>query len=236
MTSSFHDTRWTLVTRAKARDQPGREALSDLCAAYYPPVMAFLRGEGRCEDEARELAHAFAARLLSGSGIAGADAQRGRFRTYLLGALKHFLADERARSQTLKRGGEAPHERLVTAHDEGIADCRELTPEAAFDRQWALSVLDHGLHDLAAELEREGKAKLFSRLKPWLIGDADPASQTSIARDLGISTDAVKTALHRLRKRMRASVRQRIADTLRDEGTVEEEFAHLQAALRSPRS
>lgn len=237
MTSSFQATRWTLVVRSRGDDTSAKAALSDLCAAYYEPVVVFLRREGRGDDSARELAHGFFARLLEGGALDHAEEHRGKFRSYLLGALKHFLADQKDHAMAAKRGGGVDHVQVdadasTSASGLQFVDAKVEVPDTAFDRQWAISLLDSALVGLESEMSAEGKQEMFSLLKPWLTGDADAASQASIADTLAMSTDAVKVAVHRLRKRFRALVKKRIADTVEGAVQAEEEWQHLMAALR----
>ena len=240
-TSSFAATRWTLVQRSRGDGTPAAAALCDLCAAYYTPVVAFLRREGRPEDAARDLAHAFFARILAGGAIEGAEAERGRFRNYLLGALKHFLADQRDQAATARRGGGtiavAWHPADAETGDASgpglrIADERAESPAHAFDRQWALTVLQRALSALETDLTAEGRSLHFAVLKPWLTGDTAAHRQAEAAAALTISVDAAKTAIHRLRKRFRACVKAEIANTLADPAQVGEEMECLIAALR----
>lgn len=237
MTSSFHDTRWTLVSRSRGSDKQAAAALSELCEAYYEPVVVFLRREGRGDDAARELAHGFFAKLLHGGALRNAEEGRGRFRSFLLGALKHFLADQRDHSLAAKRGGGVEHlqvdaDATTSAPGLQIVDANMAVPDADFDRQWAISLLASALHDLESEMIADGKAELFQRLKPWLTGDADAASQACIAQELSMSAEAIKQAVHRLRKQFRALVKKRIADTVEGAAQAEEEFQHLMAELR----
>jgi RNA polymerase sigma-70 factor (ECF subfamily) len=237
MTSSFHDTRWTLVSRSRGSDTQARAALSELCGAYYAPVVAFLRRDGRDEDTARELAHDFFAKLLAGDAINGADPLRGRFRSYLLSALKRFAADQRDHDHAAKRGGGQIHavienEDSSTGAGLQIADASVEAPDAAFDRQWALTLLARALATLEAELRDSGKGHHFDTLKSWLTADADATPQAEAAAKLGISEDAVKVAIHRLRKRFRDAVKAEIAQTVSDLGNVREELDALMAALR----
>jgi len=237
MTSSFHDTRWTLVSRSRGSDTQAKAALSELCEAYYAPVVAFLRRDGRDEDTARELAHDFFAKLLAGDAIKGADPLRGRFRSYLLSALKRFAADQRYHDQAAKRGGGQIHA-VIENHDSStgaglqIADDSVEAPDAAFDRQWALTLLARALATLEAELRDSGKGHHFDTLKSWLTADADATPQAEAAAKLGISEDAVKVAIHRLRKRFRDAVKAEIAQTVSDLGNVRDELEALMAALR----
>jgi DNA-directed RNA polymerase specialized sigma24 family protein len=236
MTSSFQPTHWTLVVRSQGGDTTAKAALSELCTTYYTPVIAFLKREGRSEDAAREIAHGFFQKLLAGGALEKADQERGRFRSYLLGALKHYLTDQRDRTMAEKRGGGVEHiywntPSSTSASGLQLTDEKSVPPDLAFDRQWAITVLDDTLHDLESEMRSEGKIDLFKLIKPWLTGDADATSQASIAAQLGMSADSVKTAVHRLRKRFRTLMKKRISDTLEDSAQTEEELTHLKMAL-----
>lgn len=235
--AAFAPTRWTLILRARGETPEGRAALSELCEAYYQPVLRFLRREGRDEDAARELTQEFFTQILSRDGFDQADPERGRFRSYLLGALKHFLADQRKHQHRLKRGGGAAHESLDTSptdDDSGsqqVADTSAPTPEAFFDREWALAVMARALETLQKEFTAADKGDQFDTLKPWLMGEAPSMSQADAARQLGLSEGAVKVVIHRLRKRFRDAVRAEIGQTLRDPSLVDEELRHLVEAL-----
>jgi RNA polymerase sigma-70 factor (ECF subfamily) len=237
MTSSFHDTRWTLVSRSRGEDTQAKAALSELCEAYYAPVMAFLRRDGRAEDVARDLAHDFFAKLLAGGTIDGADPLRGKFRSYLLTVLKRFAANQRIHDHAAKRGGGQIHavidgESDTTGAGLQIADTRIEAPDAAFDRQWALTLLARALVRLESEMRDDGKSDHFDALKPWLTAEADATPQSEVATKLGMSIEAIKVAVHRLRKRFREAVRAEIAQTVSDADTVREEMDSLMAALR----
>ena len=237
MTSSFHDTRWTLVSRSRGEDTQAKAALSELCAAYYAPVVAFLRRDGREEGVARDLAHDFFARLLMGGAIDGADPLRGKFRSYLLMALKRFAADQRDREHAAKRGGGQIHAVIDSESDTTgaglqIADTSIEAPDAAFDHQWALTLLARALGRLESEMRDEGKSVQFDMLKPWLTAEADVTPQSDAAAKLGMSVEAVKVAIHRLRKRFREAVKSEIAQTVSDAETVREELDALMTALR----
>ena len=234
---AFAPTRWTLIQRARGETPEARVALGELCEGYYQPVLRFLQREGRDEDAARELTQEFFARILGDGGFDQADPERGRFRSYLLGALKHFLADQRKYEQRLKRGGGATPESLdaTSADDDAptpqLADASAASPDAGFDREWALAVMASGLEVLQKEFVAAGKADQFETLKPWLMGEAPSLSQADAARQLGLSEGAVKVVIHRLRKRFRDAVRTEIAQTLRDPSLVDEELRHLIEAL-----
>ncbi len=218
--SSFHATRWSLVLDARGTGEPGRVALSDLCSVYYQPVVSFLRREGRDEDAARDLAHSFFESLLDG-GVGEADPARGRFRNYLLGAVKHFLLNQRASSRALKRGGD--HERVAWDEENGTG-ATAAADDASFDRDWAMAVLAAAM--AALESEHTRRPDLFRVLRPWLDGTID-RSQKEAAAELGMSETAVKVAIHRLRVRWRDHVRAAVMATLRDEREIDDELRYL---------
>ncbi len=233
----FAPTRWTLVLRARGETPEARAALSELCDAYYQPVLRFLRREGRDEEAARELTQDFFARILARGALGEADPERGRFRSYLLGALKHFLADQRKHERRLKRGGGVIAESLDATGEAGgpeplqVADPSAPGPESAFDREWALAVMGRALAVLQQEFVAGGKGGQFEMLKAWLVGESPAMSQADAARQLGMSEGAVKVVIHRLRKRFRDAVRAEIAQTLREPSQVDEELRHLIEAL-----
>lgn len=231
----FLTTRWTRVCLAKADSEDGRNALADLCDAYYEPVVAYLRSVLRDADAARDMSHAFFAEVLSGGKIGGAEPERGRFRFYLLGAVKHFVAHFRETEMRQKRGGGVAPLSLDAQTENSpalnLADDGKHSPEAAFDRQWAVTVLARAMDSLGAECAAEGKSALLNRLRPSLLGDAEHGDLAANAASLGMSVAAVKVAAHRLRRRFRQSVKAEIAGTLSDPSTVEDEMASLFAAL-----
>jgi len=229
MTSSFHPTRWTLVLRTRGEGEDAKAALSDLCAACYEPVVSFLRREGRSEDVAREVAHAFFENVPTG-GLGAPDPSRGRFRSYLLGALKHFLSKQRDAALAGKRGGGVEHVPLVSENDTapGLPMPGVTDDALAFDREWALSLIARALHSL--EREHAHKPEFFTTLKPWLDGAAN-TSQAEAASALGLSETAVKVSIHRLRSRFRELIRAEIAATVNDPADVADELRHLVAIV-----
>ena len=235
VSGEFLTTRWTQVSRAKADSAEGRRALAELCGAYYEPVAEFLRCELRNADAARDLAHDFFANALGGGAIVRAEEERGRFRSYLLGAVKHFLSHHREAARRVKRGGGAAG---VSLHDTGadevraVADRSVLSPDEAFDRQWALTVLAHALDSLRCECKEEGQGEFFERVKPWLTGDAVHGDQTALAASCGMNANALKVAVHRLKRRFRDLLKAEVAGTLDDPAHVEAEMQALFAALR----
>lgn len=233
--SIFATTRWTRVLASRGDSPEAKLALSDLCAAYYAPVVAFLHREGRDEDAARELTHEFFARVLERQSFGGADPARGRFRSYLLGALKHFLANERVRGLREKRGGAAAHLPLSTDTDTamagGVVPVIEPAADVLFDREWATALLERALGLLRGEAEAQGNRSEFDTLKPWLTGDGADRKQADAARDLGVSETAARVAIHRLRRRFREVVKAEIAQTVAEPSDVAGELQHLIAAL-----
>lgn len=231
---SFRTTCWTQVLAARGRHAEARVALGELCQAYYEPLVVYL---ARSEPAlpAREVAHEFFAALLAGDPFARLDRDGGRFRSYLLGALKHFLSHRRAANLRLKRGAGLVHLPLSTPTDTspGIdpADLALPAPDAAYDRAWALTLLARALASLRAEFAAEGRAAEFDRLKPWLTGEAAHGEQAGTARALGCDPEALKASVHRLRQRFRRLVRAEVSATLRENADVEAELRALHQAL-----
>lgn len=235
----FLPTRWTLVLRARGETPQARAALSELCDAYYQPVFRFLRREGKDEEAARELTQSFFSRVLQGEGFAGADPGRGRFRSYLLGAVKHFLADQRKHDSREKRGGGLSVESLQAATEEGEASAELAVstpgvPDTWFDRQWALALLDRTLNRLQEEFHAAGKASQFEQLQPWLMGEIPTLSQAEAGQRLGMNEGAIKVAVHRLRKRFRELIASEISQTLAEGEEVQTELRYLLEVLTQP--
>jgi RNA polymerase sigma factor (sigma-70 family) len=233
----FVTTQWTQVLEARGDSPEARTTLADLCVAYYAPVSAFMRRNAPDEEAARDLTQEFFARLLAGHGLDRVDPQRGRFRSFLLGAAKHFLSDMRDHDHRLKRGAGQPAEPLDAGTDTSpglqLPDPQAPGPDRDFDRKWALTVLARALATLAEEHKAAGTSKHFEALKPWLTGEAEGLSQAECARQLGLNEGAVAVAIHRLRRRFRAVVKGEIARTLHDPTQVEDELACLVRALSS---
>jgi len=233
----FIPTRWTLVLRARGNTPEAKAALCVLCEAYWQPIYRFLRRSGRDEDAARDLTQEFCARLLAGDPLAAVDPTRGRFRSFLLGALKHFLADVRDHERRQKRGGGSVVESLdagsatETGTELQVPDPAGSVPDEIFDRDWALAVMAHALKAVQQELSAEGKEEQFEILQPWLAGDSAGVSQAEAALKLGLSEGAVKVAIHRLRKKFRQAVKNEISQTLGDPAAVQEELHYLVEVL-----
>ncbi|SKA91849.1 RNA polymerase sigma-70 factor, ECF subfamily [Prosthecobacter debontii] len=227
----FLTTRWTRVRLAKADSAAGRLALAELCEAYYEPVLAYLRYELRDVDAGRELSHAFFAEVLRGGRIEGADQERGRFRSYLLGAVKHFLSRHREALHSLKRGSGRVPLCMDDAEVAEVSDPHQLSPDAAFDRQWALTMLERSLNALRLQLNAEGRGPFFDRVRPMLTGEAAHGDQASIASECSMTVETFRVALHRLKRRLRQCVKEEISGTLEDDTNLEDEMQTLFAAL-----
>lgn len=232
----FVTTRWTRVLASHGGSDEARSNLKWLCETYYAPVAAYLRHTGSDPDRAREQTHAFFEGLLRKGDIGQADPGRGRFRSYLLGALKHFLSNQADYHGAQKRGGQAEHIPIEPGDEfEGhaIPSFDEATVDIAFDREWAWTLVESALDTLREENGRQGRQREFEVLKGWLSLDRPPESQSRAAKELGLSETAIKVAVHRLRKRFREIIRERIAETLHTKDEIDAEMRHLVAALAS---
>jgi RNA polymerase sigma factor (sigma-70 family) len=234
---AFVTTRWTQVLSARGESPEARVALGQLCEAYWTPVFRFIRRCNYAEDAARDLTQEFVAQLLAHGGVDRVEPGKGRFRSYLLGAVKHFLADQHDRAHAAKRGGGESPLPLDTELETHTTTSLQITdpgtpvPDAFFDRQWALNVIERALNALAAEFVSAGKDKHFETLKPWLVGEVGSLSQSEAAQRLGLTEGALKVAIHRLRKRFRDLVKEEIAGTVDQPATVQEELHYLLEAL-----
>ena len=233
----FAPTRWTQVLQARGESPEAQAALGELCAAYWQPVFHFIRRDGRDEETARDLTQEFFARILARRGLDTVEPGRGRFRSFLLGAVKHFLADERERAQAAKRGGgrailsiEAGAGTNTTAALQ-IPDPAGPPPDTVFDRQWAQTLVARALDLLAREFAAAGNTAQFETLKPWLLGQVDSLPQAEAARRLDLTEGAVKVAIHRLRKRFRELVKAEVAQTVPEPGQAHEELRYLVEVL-----
>jgi RNA polymerase sigma factor (sigma-70 family) len=228
----FATTRWSVVLSAGADDALGQRALMWLCEAYWQPIFEHIRRSGYEHADAQDLAQGFFARLLEKRDLVS-DPDKGRFRNYLLGALNHFLANERDRAQAQKRGGGRTHVSTSDSTEQMPLDRR--SPEQAFARAWAVSVIERALSRLQQEQEAE-RPQQFARLKPYLAGDADAGTYSEAGVALGMTETAVKVAVHRLRKRYRDLLRAEVAETLAsptDGSEIEAELRDLLDALKA---
>jgi RNA polymerase sigma-70 factor (ECF subfamily) len=233
----FPTTHWTLVITAAANTDPeADQALADLCRAYWQPLYAFVHRRGYSSDQAQDLTQEFFARLIEKRYLARADPARGRFRSFLLSAMKHFLADEYDGRQAQKRGGTHVVLSIQSPEPDGFYKWEprdDETPEKIFDREWALTLLSRVTGHLRASFVREGRETDFDRLKQFLPGNERELSYAEAARLLGASEGAAKVAVHRLRRRYRELLRAEIAHTVADSGDIESEIRYLLEALAS---
>lgn len=234
---SFASTHWSLVLRAgRQADTAAHVALEWLCRHYWFPLYAYVRRRVPDVHEAQDLTQEFFVRLLEKDVLAAASPERGKFRSFLLTAMKNFLANEWARARAAKRGGD--RERLSLDWDQGesrisLEPQHELTPERVFERQWALTLLDVVVERLQREFIEAGKARQFELLKETLTGDRQAVDYAAVASELEASEDAVRQAAHRLRKRYRELLREEVAQTLTDPAEIEDELRGLFEALGS---
>jgi RNA polymerase sigma-70 factor (ECF subfamily) len=236
----FASTHWSVVVAARRRSSPeSREALATLCRAYWYPLYAFVRRQGYSAADAQDLTQGFFARLLQKQFLAAVEREKGKFRSFLLAAMKHFLANERDRARAQKRGGGA----IVSLEtlDFETAESRyrrepahNVTAERIFERRWALTLLDRVLDRLVAEYAVAGKALLFEQLKDCLTAPDSARSYAELAATLAMTEGAVKVAVHRLRRRYRELLRDEIAQTVADPREVDDEIRQLFAALAAP--
>ena len=181
-------------------------------------------------DDAKDQTQSFFARLLEGRALKGAEVSRGKFRSYLFGAVKHFITEQHRREHALKRGGGLSADTDTAALE--TAEAPTLPPDAEFDRAWACAALNHTLTLLQQEQNAAGKDAVFTVLKPWLAGTASHGDTASVAQHLGTSETAIRVQLSRLRRRMRELLQQTLAETLSEGGDVEAEMRYLAEALR----
>jgi RNA polymerase sigma-70 factor (ECF subfamily) len=231
----FVTTRWTVVLSAGRRSSAQSDhALGELCQTYWYPLYAYVRRHGHTKEDAEDLVQAFFARFLEKNYLEGLSAGRGKFRAFLLVSLKHFLANEWDKAQRQKRGGGALHLSL----DWQSADARfhldppdPSSPDKTFDREWALTLLERVIARLRDECAADGKASLFEQARGYLMVGEKTIPYAEAAQNLKMDQGAVRVAVHRLRKRYRALLRDEIAQTLDDPARVAEELCSLQAAL-----
>ena len=223
-----------VVTAGRNDTVRARAALENLCQTYWYPLYAYVRRRGHSPENAQDLTQEFFARLLERRWLERADQQRGRFRSFLLSAMNHFLSDEWDKARAQKRGGgRAPlplqFDTAETRYGQEPAD--RVTPEQNFERRWALTLLDEVLRRLRSEYQRDGRAAWFEALHPCLVGDRTAQPYAELAVQLGVSEGTVKAAVHRLRQKYRQLLRDEIAQTVAEPGEVDEELRHLFAVL-----
>lgn len=234
----FAVTRWTMVMAAAGQPQvepAAMRALAELCQCYWPPLYSFIRWQGFDIHEAEDLTQEFFSRLLAGNSLESVDRRKGKFRSFLLASLKHFLANERDRARTLKRGGgrailSLDAMSLETRHR--LEPLNDASPDKRFEREWALTVLEQALTAIRADYAAAGKEALFDELKAFLTGDSGMESYACAGARLGLSEGALKVAVHRLRRRYRAKLHEEIEQTVSPQTDIKEEIRCLFAAFQ----
>jgi RNA polymerase sigma-70 factor (ECF subfamily) len=227
----FATTHWSVVLATANEDSPqATAALEQLCRTYWHPLYVYVRRRGHSPEDAQDLTQQFFALFLQKQYFRLADRARGRFRTFLLHALEHFLVNEWKRSQRLKRGGGAP----CLSLDAGQSEQRyareptgTMTPERAYEKRWAMTLLERVLASLEDEYAAAGSARVFQELAGLLWGKDAGVSYAQIGERLGMSDGAVRGAMHRLRERYRGRLRAEVAHTVADPGEVEAELRYL---------
>ncbi len=231
----FATTHWTVVLAAgRERTPQSDRALEDLCRTYWFPLYAYMRRHGHTREDAEDLTQAFFARFLEKNYLEGLRSEKGRFRAFLLAALKHFLANEWDRAHRRKRGGGTP----LLSLDWQDADTRyridpadTLSPDKLYDRAWAVTLLERVISRLRDERDDEERANLFEQLKPFLTAGRGAVPYAQAAAALKLNEGAVRVAVHRLRRRYRQLLREEISQTLSDPAQVEEEMRSLFSAF-----
>jgi RNA polymerase sigma-70 factor (ECF subfamily) len=227
----FATTRWTVVVTAQGRQTPeADQALQELCATYWYPLYAFVRRRGCGKEDAEDLTQAFFARLLERHDFTRASSERGRFRAYLLAAMKNFLANEWDRAMAQKRGGGALHLPLDWASADTryqVAESTASNPDKSYDRAWAVALLERVIARLRKEATDENKLPLFDALKDYLTLESAAIPYAEVAEKIDFTPGAARVAVHRLRKRYRELLRLEIAQTVAGPDQVEEEMQTL---------
>ena len=227
----FEETAWSVVLAAGAEtDARAQAALAELCRIYWRPIYAYLRRSGHNREDAQDLTQSFFQHVLENETLRRVSREKGRFRSFLLGTLKVCLADEQARRHTLKRGGGVQFISTDELEAEELQHLRaghEAAPDEILDARWAGVILERALEKVRAEFDAEGKAETFELLSPFLAGEKPNTSYQDVAQTIGLSLAAVKTQIHRLRRRFATAVRCEIMQTVAAPHEVENELRHL---------
>jgi RNA polymerase sigma-70 factor (ECF subfamily) len=233
---AFATTHWSVVLEAQGESPAAHEALEKLCRMYWRPIYSFVRRQGIRPEEAQDITQGFFAQLLERRSLGAVRKEKGRLRSYLLGALKYFLADEQRRSMAIKRG---KGQRLIPLEELGADKRVEMEPadpvtaEMIYERRWALTVLEHVLSRLKDEYRTAGNATLFDSLKQLLPDEPGAPSQAETAAQLGMTENALRQAFYRFRQRYQSLLREEIAHTVATTGDIEDELRHLIAVLEA---
>lgn len=235
----FATTHWSIVLTARKEggSEPQiQEALTQLCRTYWPPLFAYLRRQGYSQHDAEDLVQGFFERLLEEDFLRDVAREKGRFRSFLLAALRHHVANVHRYQRTQRRGGSQIH---IALDEPGVGERCEAAlasggiPELVFDRVWAETVLANAAARLRKEYATSGRAQLYEVLRRWLAVEAKPGEYARLSSSLEMTEGALAVAVHRLRHRFRQLARAQVAETVRAPGDVEEELAHLLRVLSS---
>ena len=235
----FHTTHWSVVLLAAQGASPdeAQEALADFCRAYWPPLYAFLRRQGHASSDAQDLTQAFFAHLLEQNTLQRVNREKGRLRTFLLGSLQHFLANEHDRARALKRGGGrqiVSMDGVLAEVESALLTATEFDETGYYDQTWAALLVSRAWRRLHEEYDAAGKTHILEELKPFLVGGSQtPGSQEQAAARLGWPVATLRTSLLRLRQRYRKALRAEIALTVAEPAEVEDELRYLYRLLTS---
>jgi RNA polymerase sigma-70 factor (ECF subfamily) len=229
----FETTRWSMIIRAGDEGESSKtrqDALEQICRTYWFPVYSYVRRRGYHREDAQDLTQEFFVHLVEKEFLDVADKERGRFRSFLLASLRHFLADEWDKTQAKKRGGGILHESLnIETAETLIAEAtqRPLTPDQVFDLHWAKTTLANAFQRVETMHKEAGKERYFNALRPFLVGPTSGSGYTEAANELGLSEGAVKVAVHRLRSKLRDALELEISETLTDDADLRDELKYL---------
>jgi RNA polymerase sigma factor (sigma-70 family) len=231
----FTTTHWSVVVEAQGESPAAQDALEKLCRIYWRPIYSFVQRQGIGLEEAKDVTQGFFADLLEHRSLTAVRKEKGRFRSYLLGALKHFLADERRRAMAIKRG---KGQRLIPLEELSFDEWVEMEPadpvtaDQIYERRWASMVLERVLSRSKDEYRAAGNAALFDSLKQLLPDEPGAPSQADVAAQLGMTENALRQAFYRFRQRYQLLLREEIAHTVANPGDIEDELRHLIAVVR----
>jgi len=232
----FTTTSWTNLDAARRTGSPeAKEALERLCTTYWYPLYAYIRRSGRSSQDAEDLTQAFFFQLLEKNYLGAVDRKKGKFRSFLLSALNHFLANEHDFRNAAKRGGGKTIISLDAEDRYLLEPGSDVSPETIFENRWAGTVMNQARTRLQENYEQENKGALFNALKPYLEGEPSSGDYDPVAEELGMTAGAVAVAVHRLRKRFGDMVKEEISRTVANPAEVEAEMRHLHSILQSSR-
>ena len=235
--NAFPTTQWSLIVRAAAADPAEREkALAEICTLYWPPVYAFIRSRGHSPHDSEDLTQGLFAELLERNDFVKADSNHGKLRSYLMTATKNHLHSAHRRENRQKRGSGA----VMLSFDALDAESRclipepldDLTPERAFERQWAITIMENVVHELSQRYAAKNQTPLFDAIKSCISPGATPGHQGVLAQQLGMSDQALRVAIHRLRQRYGEVLRQTVKSTLGSGENVDEEIGRMMTVFQ----